>query len=203
MSIIATAVKHLIAAGVTGEALVAAIAEMEAARPVTTDPVADKRRAYDRERKRNNPKKGRKSSGGIPVESAESAGPLPPNDIYSNPPTLPLDVSDETSSPVSEIDDEQVPALQPEHVVEAWNDMAGRHSLPKAKLTPERRRKLLARLKQHTVDEWTEAIGAIERNPWMHGDNDRGWRADFDFLLQTKSFTKLIEGSYDRASQAH
>ena len=68
MSIIATAVRHLLAAGVTGEALVQAIAEMEAAQP-KSDPVADKRRAYDRERKRA----AKINSTGIPPDSVETA----------------------------------------------------------------------------------------------------------------------------------
>lgn len=68
MSIIATALKHLIAAGVAGDALVDAIADIEA-QMVTTDPVAEKRRAYDRERKRA--AKAAQSTG-IPPESAES-----------------------------------------------------------------------------------------------------------------------------------
>lgn len=75
------------AAGVTGEALVAAIAEMEAAQP--KDAAAERRRAWDRERKRK--AKDAANSTGIPLESAESAEtsslPLPPNEYISNPPT--------------------------------------------------------------------------------------------------------------------
>lgn len=89
------------------------------------------------------------------------------------------------------------PPLKPEHVVEAWNEMAGRTGNPKAKLTPERRRKLLVRLRVCTIEEFTEAILAVERSSFLRGENDRGWRANFDFLLQPSSFTKLIEGSYD------
>ena len=65
MGVIATAVEHLIAAGVSGEALVRAISDMEASIP--KDAVAEKRRAYDRERKRD------LNSGGIPAETAETA----------------------------------------------------------------------------------------------------------------------------------
>ena len=74
MSIIATAVRHLMAAGVTGEALIDAIADMEASQP--KDAAAERRRAWDRERKR---KAKADASGGIPVESAENAE-LPPFD---------------------------------------------------------------------------------------------------------------------------
>jgi hypothetical protein len=51
MSVIATAVKHLLAAGVTGDALIAAIAEMEADMPaVDTRSTAAKRQARYRDR---------------------------------------------------------------------------------------------------------------------------------------------------------
>ena len=86
MGVIATAVKHLIAAGVTGEALVMAIAELEDATPKAVDAVAERRRAYDRQRKRD----ARAESTGIPPESTGNADPslsLPPNEINSNPPT--------------------------------------------------------------------------------------------------------------------
>jgi hypothetical protein len=32
-------------------------------------------------------------------------------------------------------------------------------------------------------------------NDWILQDTD--WRADFDFFLQRKSFTKALEGGYD------
>lgn len=48
MGVIATAVKLLIAAGVTGEALVAAVVELENAIPAV-DTAADRKRAYDRD----------------------------------------------------------------------------------------------------------------------------------------------------------
>jgi hypothetical protein len=84
--------------------------------------------------------------------------------------------------------------------VERWNAMAARTGLATAKsLTPERRKRLRARLAEHGPDAFTEAIAAIERSSFCRGDGRDGWRADFDFLLQASSFTKLIEGSYDRS----
>jgi uncharacterized protein YdaU (DUF1376 family) len=100
---------------------------------------------------------------------------------------------------VSEPNGSLVTALRPEHVVEAWNDMADRHGLPKVvKLSPERRRKLNSRIREHSIEDFTEAISAIERSPFLKGDGRAGWRANFDFLLQPTSFLKLIEGSYDQ-----
>lgn len=52
MGPIATALKHFIAAGVSGDDLVRAIADIESAQPRATDEAAERRRAKDRDRKR-------------------------------------------------------------------------------------------------------------------------------------------------------
>lgn len=78
--------------------------------------------------------------------------------------------------------------------------MAERNGLAKVKrLGPDRLRKLRARIRENTIDDFTEAIGAIERSRFLCEGNGKTWRgADFDFLLQPSSFTKLLEGSYDQ-----
>jgi len=79
-----------------------------------------------------------------------------------------------------------------------YNIAAGEYGLPRAeKLTEDRRRKLRQRLKEHGIEGWNKALCAIENTPFLCGDNDRGWRADLDFLLQPKSLNKVIEGAYD------
>jgi hypothetical protein len=92
------------------------------------------------------------------------------------------------------------PVLRPEHVVEAWNEMAAPRGLPIVKkLTPTRTKRLRTMIREHPLEDFTEAIDAVPRSPFLLGENGRGWKADFDFFLQPKSFTKLIEGSYDGA----
>lgn len=82
--------------------------------------------------------------------------------------------------------------------VDLWNDMAARCGLPKCqKLTNGRKVRLHARLKDVGIEGITRAIRKIESNTWMHGQNERGWKANPDFMLQESSFTKLIEGAYD------
>jgi len=103
----------------------------------------------------------------------------------------------ETLEPSKEIVENANPILKPEHVIEAYNELAERKGLRKAiKITDERKRKLALAVKRNTVAEFQEALAAIERSKFLCGENDRGWRADFDFLLQPKTFTKLIEGCY-------
>lgn len=102
-------------------------------------------------------------------------------------PDSPSVISSEITPPIE---------LTEDQVLEAWNVMAGEAGLPKAKMTPERRKKLKPFIRRHSVDDITEAIWAIPRSPFLRGENDRGWRPNFDFLLQPSSFTKIIEGTY-------
>lgn len=89
--------------------------------------------------------------------------------------------------------------LRPETVVEAWNEMAGRLNLAQVRsISAKRRAQLKTRIRDHPLSHWIDALNAIERSQFLLGENNRGWRADFDFLLQPSSFQKLIEGSYDR-----
>lgn len=98
------------------------------------------------------------------------------------------------------VDGASTVTLRPQDVVDAWNELADRKGLRKAvKLTEQRKRQIHARIRQNSLEEWQEALAAVERSRFCCGENDRGWRADLDFLLQPKSFTRLIEGFYDGA----
>jgi hypothetical protein len=172
----------LLAAGATAEQIVALVKADMAEREVKLA----SRREKDADRQR------RKRSRGVTRTKRDTVSPN--EDILT--PSVPPVISDEITPPAQN-DDE--PELKPEHVVEAWNAMADRTGLPAVrKLTPERRRKLQLRIRQNTIDEFTEAISAIEGSPFLRGENNRGWRADFDFLLSPTKFTKLTEGTYGR-----
>lgn len=85
-----------------------------------------------------------------------------------------------------------------------WNALASELGLPQAQfLTAERRQKLRARLAEcGGLDGWRAALNKIRGSPHCRGENDRGWRANLDFVLQRKSFTKLMEGNYDERPAA-
>lgn len=82
----------------------------------------------------------------------------------------------------------------------AYNDLAEEVGLAKAQvLTTTRRKKIAARLNEcGGLRGWIDALAKIRGSPFLRGDNDRGWRADMDFILQASSFTRLMEGAYDR-----
>ena len=84
-----------------------------------------------------------------------------------------------------------------EEIVDHWNEMAKRAGLSEIRaLTRDRQRSLKARLREHGKELLLEAIAAVEKSPHCCGENDRAWRATFDFVLQPKSFAKLLEGAY-------
>lgn len=89
--------------------------------------------------------------------------------------------------------------LTVDDVVGAWNELAADRKLPLVKkVNATRRRQIQARIKEYDPDDWSKAMGAIYNSKFLCGENDRGWKADFDFLLNPNKFVKLVEGSYDR-----
>ncbi|WP_333837948.1 hypothetical protein [Novosphingobium sp.] len=145
------------------------------------------------------------SDGGCDAEHNGGATPvtpvalsLPPNEKNSNPPTH--------THPDILPAREEVPLgseFGPQQVLEMWNRAAVQIDLPKAaKLSDARRRHAAKLIREHGEEGFRAAIRAIMRSRFLRGENDRGWKADLDFLLQPKSFLKLIEGAYDRSNRA-
>jgi hypothetical protein len=85
----------------------------------------------------------------------------------------------------------------------AYNAVALECGLPQAaKLTPDRQRKIIARLKDYGLDGWNQALANIERSSFLTGTNDRGWRASLDFLVKPDSFAKVHDGGYGNGRHA-
>lgn len=70
-------------------------------------------------------------------------------------------------------------------------------SLPPVKNMTKKRQRLIEKLvSNHSLDEIKKAFVMAEASDFLTGNNDRGWVADFTFLIDEDNFTKLIEGSY-------
>jgi uncharacterized protein YdaU (DUF1376 family) len=104
-----------------------------------------------------------------------------------------------TATPRSPSSEGLAPLL--EEAFDLWNLLAeeGPVKLAKAQLlTTARKAKLGQRLAESGgLDGWKAALDKVRQSSFCHGDNDRGWVADFDFLMQQSSFTRLMEGKYD------
>lgn len=94
----------------------------------------------------------------------------------------------------AEADKERV---SPDVFIAYWNS---KKNLPKIKaFTEQRKKKLRIRLKEKLFAEsWRQAIDRISASKFCIGQNDRGWRADIDFLLDNDTnYAKVLEGKYD------
>lgn len=189
MSVLAVAIKHLVALGMSGDELQAAIAEMQAAEDTRSVGAKRQQRYRDRQAERN------ETSQSVTRDAPVTPPPLLDKETSPTPPK-------EINPTLRVCDPREADPVLP--IVDCWNEMASRTGLSRiAKLTTERRKRVRARLAEHTPEDFTEAIAAVERSPFCRGDNSKGWRADFDFLLQPTSFNRLIEGSYDRSASSN
>ena len=77
-------------------------------------------------------------------------------------------------------------------------------SLPKVqKLTPARRDKIRARLKDEPdLAVWAQIFQKIEASSFCNGDNKNGWKATFDWITtNANNYVKVLEGNYDRRAE--
>ena len=144
--------------------------------------------------------------------------PLNPESPILNPEikTLLSESDDSNVSPAETKSDSNVvkidsakPAIPYQQIVDAYHDALP--ELPAVRLQTESRRKAIkARWMQmlnsdrgdgtlrYTDTEsgirwWTQYFNHVRHNSHWLGDNDRGWTADFDWLLNLNNFTKVIE----------
>lgn len=81
--------------------------------------------------------------------------------------------------------------------VDEWNALAVELGLAAVReRTDGRRRKFGARFSNGSGGKFAEALAAVRASKFCQGDNNQGWRVNFDFLLQPSSLAKLLEGTY-------
>ena len=80
-----------------------------------------------------------------------------------------------------------------------WNETVKDTPIPQAReLTPQRRDKIRVRLQERPLDQWKEIFKRITASRFCRGDNPRGWRASFDWIIaKQENAVKVLEGKYD------
>ena len=64
-------------------------------------------------------------------------------------------------------------------------------------LTDKRKKQLRARINDDGVETFKEAVKKAAESDFLNGKNDRGWKADFEFIVNPNKFNKILEGAYD------
>lgn len=227
MSVIAAALRELMAAGLTGDELVAAVARIEAEMAVSatsdrSSAAAERKREADRERMRRKREAARATNSrpddreksqvshevaDCRATAATSRDPSPEEKRKVSPCTPSKEKTQPspnfTPSVPNGTSSPSATDRQDElaDALAAFNRMAAEVGLPEAQgLSRKRRLALKARLRDcGGIAGWRIAMDRVRASPFLRGDNDRGWRASLDFLLKPESFAKLMEGAYDPA----
>lgn len=87
-----------------------------------------------------------------------------------------------------------------EDLAAIWNSHCG-PGLPKVELpiSDARKRKAEVRLRlKSDLAYWEAVVKRAAKTAFCLGDGDRGWRANFDWIIKPDSASKLMAGQYDR-----
>lgn len=78
-----------------------------------------------------------------------------------------------------------------------WNSFANENDLPKLlKITDKRRSAIRQRLKEKEFD-FQIILDKIRMSPFLLGDNNRGWKIHFDFVVNKNRYIEILEGKYN------
>ena len=71
-------------------------------------------------------------------------------------------------------------------------------NLPKiSKLTDSRIKAIKKILKKYSEEEIITVLATANNSAFLTGDNDRGWKANIDFILREDKFVNILEGRYN------
>lgn len=67
------------------------------------------------------------------------------------------------------------------------------------KITEKRKKSIDKFLKEFTEEQFIEICVLANTTDFLIGNNDNGWKADFDFLMRTDKATSVLEGKYSNS----
>lgn len=91
--------------------------------------------------------------------------------------------------------------VEPQPVIEAFEAylaVAAEYGLSQPRtLTPAMRKSIGARLREHTPGGWQDMLDGLAASEFLRGKNERGWRANLDWIVKPANFSKIVSGNYD------
>lgn len=90
-------------------------------------------------------------------------------------------------------------------VAHYWNGMAEECGLSQVKrMTATRREKIKARVKEvGFMNLCSNVIDQIPKQPFLTGKNARGWKCDFDWILEPSNLVKIEERKFEQGGRAN
>lgn len=85
-------------------------------------------------------------------------------------------------------------------IIEIYNSYCT--NLPQVqKLTEKRKTAINKLLKEITEEQFQEICIIANNSSFLIGDNDRNWKADFDFVIRPDKAVSILEGKYNTKKQ--
>ena len=63
-------------------------------------------------------------------------------------------------------------------------------------VTKSREHAVCARVREYGMETVCDVIKMAGERDFLSGDNDRGWVANFDWIMKPTNFVKILEGNY-------
>ena len=83
----------------------------------------------------------------------------------------------------------------PKQIVDLFNSICV--SFPSVRsLSDARKKAIKARLNTYTVEQFKTMFEMAEASPFLKGQNNRNWQANFDWLIKDGNFAKVLDGNY-------
>lgn len=84
-----------------------------------------------------------------------------------------------------------------EPFVDTWNLFADTYKLQTVEqITTKRKNKFSTRMREPAFD-FFNILKFIKNSPFMKGDNNRGWKVDFNFIIESEdNYVKILEDKY-------
>lgn len=85
-----------------------------------------------------------------------------------------------------------------EPFIDSWNLFASIYKLSSIESISESRRKKFGTRCGETGFDFLRVLEKIKSSPHLKGDNQRGWKVTFDWIIENdKNYLKIIEGQYE------
>jgi len=88
-----------------------------------------------------------------------------------------------------------IPTFPVSELVKLWNEICPPHALPSVtRISEKRRTAAKARLKElPDLEKWRQVFEWIVESPFHLGENARGWRANFDYIIRPDKALRILE----------
>ena len=119
-----------------------------------------------------------------------------PKGYDGNTDVIPLETETETEAITTNKNETLIVIEKPNYkeVLDYWNSYSMLKSI--TRMTDKRKTFVNARFKEFGLDDIKNMIDNISKSPFLRGQNNRNWIADFDWCFKPNNFVKILEGNY-------